>query len=178
MDGASVQPPCRAKPCGLDPSVTRRTTAAAASVLVITAHPHRTIEANDQHARPLCKDEQHTRSDRHAASKGEEPAIQFGTDVLIGLQQGPGRRRHQHRGHHKDKPGECDDHPKDDHPYAVRVPCGFATGLSADPVLIRPLPYLKQARPKRSVSARADSLPSRARRRDTRCRESRSATRR
>jgi hypothetical protein len=62
MDGASVQPPCRGKACGLDPSVTRRTTAAAASVLVITAHPHRTIEANDQHARPLCKDEQHTRS--------------------------------------------------------------------------------------------------------------------
>ena len=50
------------KACGLDPSVTRRTTAAAASVLVITAHPHRTIEANGQHARPLCKDEQHTPS--------------------------------------------------------------------------------------------------------------------
>ena len=33
------------------------------------------------------------------------------------------------------------------------------TGLSEDPLLIRPLPYLKQARAKRSVSARADSLP-------------------
>jgi hypothetical protein len=62
-----------------------------------------------------------------------------------------------HHGHDKGKPGQRGDHPEDDHPYAVRSACGFATGLAADAVLIRPLPYLKQPRPRVSVPARADS---------------------
>ena len=86
-------------------------------------HNDRTCQFDDQQcpARLQRKGEQHSRGDRvHTAGNSEEPAIQFGTDVLIGLQQHPGRRRHQHHGHDKEKPGECGDHPKDDHPYAVR----------------------------------------------------------
>jgi hypothetical protein len=37
----------------------------------------------------------------NAAGNGEEPTIQFSTDFLIRLQQHPGRRRHEHYGHHK-----------------------------------------------------------------------------
>jgi hypothetical protein len=39
------------------------------------------------------------------------------TDFLIRLQQHPGRRRHEHYGHHKEEAGECGNHPEDDHPY-------------------------------------------------------------
>ena len=64
------------------------------------------FDDQERPARLLCKRKQHTRGDRvHAAGDGEEPAIQFGTDLLIGLQQHPGRRRHQHHGHDKEKPG-------------------------------------------------------------------------
>jgi hypothetical protein len=39
-----------------------------------------------------CQGEQHTGSDRiHTASNGEKPTIQFGTRLLIGLQQHPRR---------------------------------------------------------------------------------------
>ena len=55
----------------------------------------------------------------HSAGNAEEPTIQFSTDFLIRLQQHPGRRRHEHYGHHKEEVGECGNHPEDDHPYTV-----------------------------------------------------------
>jgi hypothetical protein len=68
--------------------------------------------------RPAMR-EQHTCSDRvHTACDGEEPAIQFRTRLLIGLEQHPGRR-HQNHGHDKEEASECGHHPEDDHPYAV-----------------------------------------------------------
>jgi len=117
-------------------------------------------------ARLQCEGEQRTGRDRvHAAGDAEEPAIQFRTRLLIGLQQHPRRRRHQHHSHHQEEVGEASDHPKDDQPPAVRsAPVAFATGRPADPVLVRPMPCSKQARPKWSLFARADSPPSRARR--------------
>ena len=80
--------------------------------------------------------EQHTGGDRvHAAGNGEEPTIQFSTDFLIRLQQHPGRRRHEHYGHHKEEAGECGNHPEDDHPYTVssteRVRDGTLRGSGA-----------------------------------------------
>jgi hypothetical protein len=74
---------------------------------------------DDQQCPPRlqCQGEQHTGSDRvHPASNGEEPAIQFGTRLLIGLQQHPGHRCHQHHRHHEEKASQDSDHPEDDHP--------------------------------------------------------------
>jgi hypothetical protein len=57
------------------------------------------------------------------------------TDFLIRLQQHPGRRRHEHYGHHKEEAGECGNHPEDDHPYTVssteRVRDGTLRGSGA-----------------------------------------------
>ena len=60
---------------------------------------------------------------------GEEPAIQFGTDFPIGLQQHLGRRRHEHDGHHDDEAGECGNHPEDDQPYALRTVVAVRGGI-------------------------------------------------
>jgi hypothetical protein len=126
----------------------------------------------------VCRGEQHSRSDRvHAAGNGEEPAIQFGTDLLIGRNSTQGADAISTTATTKKSPASVAATRKMITRTRCAVPRGFATGLSADPVLIEPLSSLKQPHPKRSVSARADSPPSRARRPDTRCRESRSAGR-
>jgi hypothetical protein len=65
---------------------------------------------DDQQCPPRlqCEGEQHTGSDRiHTAGNGEEPAIQFGTRLLIGLQQHPGRGRHQHHTTTKKRPASA-----------------------------------------------------------------------
>jgi hypothetical protein len=111
-------------------------------------------------ARPQCQGKQHTRSDRvHAAGNGKEPAIQFRASYLVGLQQHPRCRRHQHHGHHEEKASEHGNHPKDDHPHAVR-PGGCTPGVYEDPLLILMPAYLKATHPKRQVCATADSRPS------------------
>jgi hypothetical protein len=72
------------------------------------------FDDQERPARLLCKRKQHTRGDRvHAGGDGEEPAIQLGTNILIGLQQHPERRRHQHYRYDEEKAGECGNHARD-----------------------------------------------------------------
>lgn len=55
---------------------------------------------------------QHTGSDRiHTAGNCEKPTIQFRTRLLIGLQQHPRCRGHQHNSHHEEKACERGNHP-------------------------------------------------------------------
>jgi hypothetical protein len=64
-----------------------------------------------------CEGDQHTGSDRiHTAGDGEEPTIQFGTRLLIRLQQHPWRRRHQHHSGQEEKASEDGNHAEDNHP--------------------------------------------------------------
>jgi hypothetical protein len=75
-----------------------------------------------------CRGEQHTGSDRiHAARNGEEPTIQFGTRLLIGLQQHPRRRRHQRHSHYEEKASEAATTRK----MITRTRCGVPARLAA-----------------------------------------------
>jgi hypothetical protein len=96
--------------------------------------------------RSLREGEQHTRGDRvHTARDGEEPAVQFGTCLLVRLQQHPGRQRHQHHSHHEEKASEDGDYPEDDHPYTVWSASTLGSGFSEDPLLILRSAFLKQS---------------------------------
>lgn len=60
---------------------------------IIASHNDGTCQFDDQQcsAGSQCQGEQHARRDRvHAAGNGEEPAVQFGTCLLIGCNNTPG----------------------------------------------------------------------------------------